>query len=81
MLLYSSPSFGGGGSFEPLNFSLPSYSVATSGIDITKLSTPSSSTTVLKVDDSSAKAAAWEERKASRWAEAEAKEAQKRLTR
>jgi hypothetical protein len=70
--------FGGGGSFETLDFSLPSYDMATSGGDITKSSAPSSATAALKVNDSAAKAATRGEREASRRAKAEAKEAQKK---
>jgi hypothetical protein len=70
--------FGGGGSFETVDFSLPSYDAVTSGGNITKSSALSSATAALKVNDSAAMAAAREEREASRRAEAEAKEAQKK---
>ena len=67
--------FGGGGSFETLNFSLPSYDADTK---ITKLSAPSSTTAALKVDISAAKAASREEWEASCWAKADAKDEQKK---
>ena len=85
ILSIGAPSFGGGGSFDTLDFSLPSYDDATSGGgDIAKSSSSSSSsftapTAPSKVDDSAAsRAAAREEKEASRIAEAEAREAQKR---
>lgn len=70
ILSAGAPTFGGGGSFETLDFSLPSYDQATSGGDITKSApapAPSS-------DDAAAKAAAKEE---ARRAAAEEKEAKK----
>jgi hypothetical protein len=77
LLSLGAPAFGGGSSFDTLDFSLPSYDQATSGGDITKSSSPAPSAAP-KIDDSAAKAAAKEEREASRRAEAEAKEAQKK---
>lgn len=84
VLSLGAPSFGGGASFETLDFSLPSYDQATSGGDITK----SSSSTSPKTDDGDAAAkaaakeearrAAEEERAAAKKAEAEAKVAQKK---
>jgi hypothetical protein len=79
LLSIGAPSFGGGGSFDTLDFSLPRYDEATSGGDIAKSSSSSpAAPTAPKVDDSAARAAAKEEREASRIAEAEAKEAQKK---
>ncbi|KAL3826547.1 hypothetical protein ACHAXA_003611 [Cyclostephanos tholiformis] len=79
LLSIGAPSFGGGASFETLDFSLPSYDAATSGGDITKSSSsPAPSAAASKIDDSAAKAAAKEEREASRRAEADAREAQKK---
>lgn len=59
MLGLGAPSFGGGGSFETLDFSLPSYDQATSGDDI-KNSDASSLPSFLspKSDEDAAAAAA-----------------------
>ncbi len=82
VLSIGAPSFGSGGSFETLDFSLPNYDQATSGGDITK------SASVPKSDDGDAAAkaalkeearrAAEEERAATKKADAEAKAAQKK---
>lgn len=81
ILSAGAPTFGGGGSFETLDFSLPSYDQATSGGDITK----SAPTPAPSSDDAAAKAAAKEEarraaaeeKEAKKQAEAEAKAAEK----
>ena len=85
VLSAGAPSFGGGGSFETLDFSLPSYDQATSGGDITKPSSSPAPAPSSFDEDAAAKAAAKEEAKraaeeekaAKKQAEADAKEAKK----
>lgn len=80
LLSAGAPSFGGGGSFETLDFSLPSYDQAVSGGDVSK---PAPAPTPAPSEDAAAKAAAREEAKraaeeakaAKKQAEADAKEA------
>jgi flagellar biosynthesis GTPase FlhF len=86
IVLSGAPSFGGGASFETLDFSLPSYDQATSGGGITKSSSSAASSSKSDDGDAAAKAAAKEEarraaeeeRAAAKKAEAEAKVAQKK---
>ena len=86
VLSVGAPSFGGGASFETLDFSLPSYDQATSGGGITKSSSSAASSSKSDDGDAAAKAAAKEEarraaeeeRAAAKKAEAEAKVAQKK---
>lgn len=52
------PSFGGGGSFETLDFSMPSYDQATSGDDSKKSDAPSAPSFLSPKSDEDAAAAA-----------------------
>jgi len=57
-LSVGAPAFGGGDSFETLDFSLPSYDQATSGGDVKKSDAPSLSSLLPPKSDEDAAAAA-----------------------
>ena len=74
LLSAGAPSFGGGGSFETLDFSLPSYEQATSGADLSSQKKEISDFSKSSSDDDAATAAAAKEA-AKKQAEAEKKQA------